>query len=789
MSTRNIKQTVLLAAFAVACLCLTGGARLLAEETSKIESNQPISKCPVMAAANAAANAGVATPADKMASANDAYTNKDWWPNQLNLSVLHANSAKANPMGKDFNYAEEFNKLDLAALKKDIEQALTTSQDWWPADFGHYGPFMIRLAWHSAGTYRVGDGRGGASDGTIRFAPLNSWPDNANLDKARRLLWPIKQKYGNKISWADLMILVGNVSLESMGFKTFGFAGGREDVWEPQQDVYWGPESEWLAADKRYSGDRDLANPLAAVQMGLIYVNPQGPNGKPDPIASARDIRETFGRMAMNDEETVALIAGGHTFGKAHGAASPEGNVGPEPEAASIEEQGLGWNSKHGKGNGVDTITSGLEGAWTTTPAQWSHDYFEHLYAYEWELTKSPAGAHQWTPKDDSAKGTVPDAHDANKTHAPVMFTTDLALIKDPAYGKISKRFHENPEQFEEAFAKAWYKLTHRDMGPVTCLLGPEVAPAQLWQDPVPAANQQLINDTDITNLKQQILDTGLTVPELVSTAWASASSYRGSDKRGGANGARIRLAPQKDWEANNPEVLAKVLDKLTEVQNAFGKKVSMADLIVLAGCVAVEKAAKHAGVEVEVPFYAGRTDATQEMTDVDSFAVMEPRYDGFRNYVRDGVSRPAEQLLVDKAQLLGLSAPEMTVLVGGLRVLHANFDGGKHGVLTDKPGVLNNDFFLNLLDMSTAWTKTDDNAFEGRDRKSGQVKWTATRADLIFGSNSQLRAIAESYACNDSKEKFVEDFVAAWNKVMNLDRFDLEPAKRKGFDGVAMSR
>ena len=778
-----------MAAFAVACLCLTGGARLLAEETSKIESNQPISKCPVMAAANAAANAGVATPADKMASANDAYTNKDWWPNQLNLSVLHANSAKANPMGKDFNYAEEFNKLDLAALKKDIEQALTTSQDWWPADFGHYGPFMIRLAWHSAGTYRVGDGRGGASDGTIRFAPLNSWPDNANLDKARRLLWPIKQKYGNKISWADLMILVGNVSLESMGFKTFGFAGGREDVWEPQQDVYWGPESEWLAADKRYSGDRDLANPLAAVQMGLIYVNPQGPNGKPDPIASARDIRETFGRMAMNDEETVALIAGGHTFGKAHGAASPEGNVGPEPEAASIEEQGLGWNSKHGKGNGVDTITSGLEGAWTTTPAQWSHDYFEHLYAYEWELTKSPAGAHQWTPKDDSAKGTVPDAHDANKTHAPVMFTTDLALIKDPAYGKISKRFHENPEQFEEAFAKAWYKLTHRDMGPVTCLLGPEVAPAQLWQDPVPAANQQLINDTDITNLKQQILDTGLTVPELVSTAWASASSYRGSDKRGGANGARIRLAPQKDWEANNPEVLAKVLDKLTEVQNAFGKKVSMADLIVLAGCVAVEKAAKHAGVEVEVPFYAGRTDATQEMTDVDSFAVMEPRYDGFRNYVRDGVSRPAEQLLVDKAQLLGLSAPEMTVLVGGLRVLHANFDGGKHGVLTDKPGVLNNDFFLNLLDMSTAWTKTDDNAFEGRDRKSGQVKWTATRADLIFGSNSQLRAIAESYACNDSKEKFVEDFVAAWNKVMNLDRFDLEPAKRKGFDGVAMSR
>ena len=789
MRTRNIQQTVLLAAFAVACLCLTGGARLLAEETSKIESNQPISKCPVMAAANAAANAGVATPADKMASANDAYTNKDWWPNQLNLSVLHANSAKANPMGKDFNYAEEFNKLDLAALKKDIEQALTTSQDWWPADFGHYGPFMIRLAWHSAGTYRVGDGRGGASDGTIRFAPLNSWPDNANLDKARRLLWPIKQKYGNKISWADLMILVGNVSLESMGFKTFGFAGGREDVWEPQQDVYWGPESEWLAADKRYSGDRDLANPLAAVQMGLIYVNPQGPNGKPDPIASARDIRETFGRMAMNDEETVALIAGGHTFGKAHGAASPEGNVGPEPEAASIEEQGLGWNSKHGKGNGVDTITSGLEGAWTTTPAQWSHDYFEHLYAYEWELTKSPAGAHQWTPKDDSAKGTVPDAHDANKTHAPVMFTTDLALIKDPAYGKISRRFHENPEQFEEAFAKAWYKLTHRDMGPVTCLLGPEVAPAQLWQDPVPAANQQLINDTDITNLKQQILDTGLTVPELVSTAWASASSYRGSDKRGGANGARIRLAPQKDWEANNPEVLAKVLDKLTEVQNAFGKKVSMADLIVLAGCVAVEKAAKHAGVEVEVPFYAGRTDATQEMTDVDSFAVMEPRYDGFRNYVRDGVSRPAEQLLVDKAQLLGLSAPEMTVLVGGLRVLHANFDGGKHGVLTDKPGVLNNDFFLNLLDMSTAWTKTDDNAFEGRDRKSGQVKWTATRADLIFGSNSQLRAIAESYACNDSKEKFVEDFVAAWNKVMNLDRFDLEPAKRKGFDGVAMSR
>ena len=688
-------------------------------------------------------------------------------------------------MGGNFNYAEEFQKLDLAAVKKDIEELMTTSQDWWPADYGHYGPLFIRMAWHSAGTYRVSDGRGGAGYGTQRFAPLNSWPDNANLDKARRLLWPIKQKYGNKISWADLMVLAGNVALESMGFETLGFGGGREDVWEPQEDIYWGPESEWLG-DKRYSDDRDLENPLAAVQMGLIYVNPEGPNGEPSALAAAKDIRETFSRMAMNDEETVALIAGGHTFGKAHGAASAE-NVGPEPEGASLEEQGLGWRNRFGKGNAGDTITSGLEGAWTTTPTEWSTGYFDNLFDYDWDLVKSPAGAWQWTPTDPDAANTVPDAHDPNKSHAPMMFTTDLALRMDPIYGKISKRFHENPKEFELAFAKAWYKLTHRDMGPVSRLLGPEVAEPQMWQDPVPTVDHELIGDQDITSLKNKILESGLSVSQLVSTAWASASTFRGTDKRGGANGARIRLAPQKDWEVNNPNELAKVLQTLEEVQQDFnksqsgGKKVSLADLIVLGGCAAVEQAAKKAGHEVKVPFAPGRTDASQEMTDVESFAVLEPKSDGFRNYHAQSIDRPAPELLVDRAHKLTLTAPEMTVLVGGMRVMGANAGQGplaKLGLLTDRQETLTNDYFVNLLNMGIEWQKSDicEHFFEGRDRKTGNVKWTASSVDLMFGSNSQLRAIAEVYASDDAKQKFVKDFVAVWSKVMNLDRFDLDP-------------
>jgi catalase-peroxidase len=724
-------------------------------------------------------------------------SNRDWWPNQLNLQVLHQNSPKGNPMGGEFNYAEEFKKLDLDALKKDIKALLTTSQDWWPADYGTYGPLFIRMAWHSAGTYRTQDGRGGAGYGTQRFAPLNSWPDNANLDKARRLLWPIKRKYGRKISWADLMVLTGNVSLESMGLKTFGFAGGREDVWEPQEDIYWGPEKVWLAGDKRYSGDRKLENPLAAVQMGLIYVNPEGPNGKPDPAAAARDIRTTFGRMAMNDEETVALIAGGHTFGKAHGAASPKGKVGPAPERAGIDEQGLGWKNTYRKGNAGDTITSGLEGAWTSTPTKWSNGYFDHLFGYEWKLTKSPAGAWQWTPKDPAAKGTVPDAHDKKKSHAPMMFTTDLALKVDPEYRKIAKRFHEHPKEFAEAFAKAWYKLTHRDMGPVTRCLGPLVPKAQLWQDPVPAVVHKLIDKKDVAALKAKILDSGLSVSQLVSTAWASASTFRGSDKRGGANGARIRLAPQKDWEVNKPAELAKVLQALEKVQKEFngaqlgGKKVSLADLIVLGGCAAVEKAAKKAGHDIEVPFSPGRTDTTQEMTDAKSFAVLEPTTDGFRNYFGKKHDRPAEELLVDRAQLLTLTAPEMTVLVGGMRVLNTNTGYAQLGVFTRRPEVLTNDFFTNLLDMDTEWKKSAvcDHFFEGRDRKSGKVKWMGSRVDLVFGSNSQLRAIAEVYASDDAKEKFVHDFVAAWNKVMNLDRFDLPPAVRQGSKPVAVTR
>lgn len=710
-------------------------------------------------------------------------SNQDWWPNRLNLQMLHQNSAKSNPMGDDFNYAEEFKKLDLEAVKQDINQVLTTSQDWWPADYGHYGPLFIRMAWHSAGTYRVADGRGGASDGTQRFAPLNSWPDNANLDKARRLLWPVKQKYGRKLSWADLMVLTGNCALESMGFETFGFAGGREDVWEPQQDVYWGPESEWLG-DKRYSGDRDLENPLAAVQMGLIYVNPEGPNGKPDPLASARDIRETFGRMAMNDEETVALIAGGHTFGKAHGAASPEGNVGPEPEAAGLVEQGFGWMNKFGKGKAGDTITSGLEGAWTSTPAEWSHDYFENMFAHEWELTKSPAGAHQWIPKGGAAEGTVPDAHDPNKSHAPIMFTTDLALKHDPIYGPISKRFHENPEEFEKAFAKAWYKLTHRDMGPYVRCLGPEVPEPQLWQDPVPEVDHPLIDEADIADLKSKILASDLSVQQLISTAWASASTFRGSDMRGGANGARIRLAPQKDWEANEPEQLAKVLETLEGIQKEFNssqsgdKKVSLADLIVLGGSAAVEKAAKAAGHDVQVPFSPGRTDASQEQTDVEAFAVLKPAADGFRNYYGKQTEGRAEELLVNRAQLLSLTAPEMTVLVGGMRALGANYQQASHGVFTDRPGQLTNDYFVNLLDMSTKWKKAEEgDHYEGVDRNTGESKWTGTSVDLVFGSNSQLRAIAEAYAAADSEQKFVNDFVAAWAKVMGLDRFDLDPS------------
>jgi len=708
--------------------------------------------------------------------------NRDWWPNQLNLNILHQNSSLSNPMGEAFNYADEFKKLDLEALKKDLYALMTDSQVWWPADYGHYGPFFIRMAWHSAGTYRVGDGRGGASSGTQRFAPLNSWPDNVSLDKARRLLWPIKQKYGRKISWADLMILAGNVALESMGFKTYGFGGGRADVWEPEEDIYWGPEGKWLA-DERYTGDRDLQNPLAAVQMGLIYVNPEGPNGKPDPVAAVRDIRETFARMAMNDEETVALIAGGHTFGKTHGAADPSKYVGPVPEGASIEEQGLGWKNTYGSGKGVHTISSGLEGAWTPTPVTWDNSYFDTLFGYEWELTKSPAGAQQWTPKGGAGAGTVPDAHDPSKRHAPMMLTTDLSLRMDPAYAKISKRFHENPQELADAFAKAWYKLTHRDMGPIVRYLGPLVPKEPLpWQDPIPAVDHELIGEQDIAALKAKILASGLSVSQLVSTAWASASTFRGSDKRGGANGARIRLAPQKDWEVNQPAQLATVLQKLETIQKEFNasqsgsKKVSLADLIVLGGCAAIEKAAKDAGHEVKVPFTPGCMDASQEQTDVDSFAPLEPTADGFRNYLRDKQRLSAEELLVDRAQLLTLTAPEMTVLVGGLRGLNANTGQSAHGVFTKRPETLTNDFFVNLLDMSTQWQASagSEGVFEGRDRTTNELKWTGTRVDLIFGSHSQLRALAEVYACADSKEKFVKDFVAAWNKVMNLDRFDL---------------
>ena len=705
--------------------------------------------------------------------------NRDWWPNQLKLNILRQNSSLSNPMDKAFNYAEEFKSLDLDAVKKDIVDLMTTSQDWWPADYGHYGPFFIRMAWHSAGTYRIHDGRGGAGSGTQRFAPLNSWPDNANLDKARLLLWPVKKKYGKKLSWADLMILAGNCALESMGFKTFGFAGGREDVWEPEEDIYWGSEKEWLG-DKRYTGDRELENPLAAVQMGLIYVNPEGPNGNPDPIAAARDIRETFGRMAMNDEETVALIAGGHTFGKTHGAADPGKYVGKEPAAAGIEEQSLGWKNTFGTGNGEYTITSGLEGAWTTTPTKWSNNFFWNLFGYEWELTKSPAGAHQWIPKHGMGADTVPDAHNPSKRHTPVMLTTDLALRFDPVYEKISRRFLDNPDQFADAFARAWFKLTHRDMGPRSRYLGKEVPAEELiWQDPVPAVTHQLIDGNDIAALKSKILASGLTVAELVSAAWASASTFRGSDKRGGANGARIRLAPQKYWVANNPAQLAKVLEVLENIQKEFNngsKQVSLADLIVLAGCAAVEKAAKNAGYDVKVPFTPGRTDASQQQTDVESFAVLEPVADGFRNYLKYRSAATAEELLVDKAQLLTLTAPEMTALVGGMRVLNTNFDNSAHGVFTKTPEVLTNDFFVNLLDLNTIWKETSDSQqlFEGRDRKTGEVKWTATRADLIFGSNSELRALAEVYACEDAKDKFVQDFVAVWNKVMNLDRFDL---------------
>ena len=725
------------------------------------------SKCP-MSGAHVHATVGV-------------MSNRDWWPNQLNLKMLHQNSPLCDPMGKAFNYAEAFKSLDLEAVKQDIFALMTTSQDWWPADYGHYGPLFIRMAWHSAGTYRIGDGRGGAGSGTQRFAPLNSWPDNGNLDKARMLLWPVKQKYGKKISWGDLMILAGNCALESMGFKTFGFAGGREDVWEPEEDIYWGAEDTWLG-DKRYSGDRELENPLGAVQMGLIYVNPEGPNGNPDPVASGRDIRETFARMAMNDEETVALTAGGHTFGKAHGAGDTA-HVGPEPEGAPIEQQGLGWKSSYGSGKGGDTITSGIEGAWTPTPTTWDNSYFDTLFGYEWEVVKSPAGANQWAPKDGAGSDSVPDAHDESKRHAPMMTTADMAMRMDPIYEPISRRFHENPEEFADAFARAWFKLTHRDMGPRARYLGAEVPEEELiWQDPVPAVTHHLIDEQDVAGLKDKILASGLSISQLVSTAWASAATFRGSDKRGGANGARLRLAPQKDWEVNQPAQLASVLETLEGVRKAFneaqanGKVVSLADVIVLGGCAAVERAAKNAGHDVTVPFSPGRTDASQAQTDVDSFAVLEPAADGFRNYQKAKYAVTAEELLVDRAQLLTLTAPEMTVLVGGLRVLDANVGQSRHGVFTDRPETLTNDFFVNLLDLGTEWTPTseDEDVFEGRDRASGDVKWTGTRVDLIFGSNSQLRAVAEVYGCDDGQQAFVRDFVAAWGKVMNLDRFDL---------------
>lgn len=718
-------------------------------------------------------------------TAGSGTSNRDWWPNQLNLRILRQHSSLSDPMGKGFNYAEEFKKLDLNAVKQDLYEVLTTSQDWWPADYGHYGPFIIRMAWHSAGTYRIADGRGGGGSGSQRFAPLNSWPDNANLDKARLLLWPVKQKYGKRISWADLMILAGNVALESMGFKTFGFGGGRKDVWEPEEDIYWGSEGEWLGNKERYASDHGLENPLGAAHMGLIYVNPEGPNGNPDPVGAARDIRETFGRMAMNDYETVALIAGGHTFGKTHGAADPVQYVGAEPEGASIEELGLGWKNTFGSGNAGDTITSGLEGAWTTTPTQWSNNFFENLFGFEWELTKSPAGAYQWKPKGDAGAGTVPDAHDPSKRHAPFMLTTDIALKTDPAYEKISRNFLENPDEFADAFAKAWFKLTHRDMGPKSRYLGPEVPEEELiWQDPVPEVTHELINDQDIAHLKSKLLNSGLTISQLVSTAWASASTFRGSDMRGGANGARIRLAPQKYWKVNNPVQLAKVLETLESIQNEFNsaqsgnKKVSLADLIVLGGCAGIEQAAKKGGNEVKVPFTPGRTDASEEQTDAEAFEPLEPNGDGFRNYVKGhpSISASAEEMLVDKAQLMTLTPPEMTVLIGGMRVLNTNYDQSQHGVFTKRPETLTNDFFVNLLDMRTTWKSTSDSQyeFEGRDRASGELKWTGTRVDLIFGSNSELRALSEVYGCQDSQEKFLQDFVAAWIKVMNLDRFDV---------------
>lgn len=740
-----------------------------AENTTALQVNEEAPKCPFL------------TGALKQ-TAGGGTRNRDWWPNQLKLNILRQHSDLSNPMDKGFNYSEAFNSLDLSAVKQDIYELMTKSQPWWPADYGHYGPFFIRMAWHSAGTYRIHDGRGGAGAGTQRFAPLNSWPDNANLDKARLLLWPVKKKYGKKLSWADLMILAGNCALESMGFKTFGFGGGREDVWEPSEDVYWGSENEWLG-DNRYSGNRELENPLAAVQMGLIYVNPEGPNGNPDPLLAARDIRETFGRMAMNDEETVALIAGGHSFGKTHGAADPSKYVSKEPAAATIEEQGLGWKNTFGTGFGADTITSGLEGAWTTTPTRWSNNYFENLFGYEWELTKSPAGAHQWKPKGDAGAGLVPDAHDPEKKHAPFMLTTDLALRVDPAYEKISRHFLEHPDAFADAFARAWFKLTHRDMGPRARYLGPEVPAEELiWQDPIPSVTHELVNDQDISVLKNKVLASGLTISQLVSTAWAAASTFRGSDKRGGANGARIRLSPQKYWEVNHPTQLANVLEKLEAIREEFNntqegnKRLSLADLIVLGGAAAVEQAARNGGHEITVPFTPGRADASQEQTDIESFTILEPQADAFRNYLRPRTTTSAEEMLVDKAQLLTLTAPEMTVLLGGMRVLGTNYDGSKHGVFTQQPEVLTNDFFVNLIDFGTSWKAVSEDAqlFEGYDRASGEVLWTATRADLIFGSNSELRAIAEVYACEDAREKFVQDFVAVWNKVMNLDRFDM---------------
>lgn len=746
--------------------------RNVAPDTPVWDTNESSRKCPFMHG-NVNFTAGRGT------------SNRDWWPNALNLKILHQHSPLSNPMDKDFNYAEEFSSLDLNAVKQDLFNLMTDSQDWWPADYGHYGPFFIRMAWHSAGTYRIADGRGGASSGSQRFAPLNSWPDNANLDKARLLLWPVKQKYGKKISWADLMVLAGNCALESMGFKTFGFGGGREDVWEPEDDIYWGSEGEWLGNKERHA-EEQLEMPLAASHMGLIYVNPEGPNGNPDPIESAHHIRETFGRMAMNDEETVALIAGGHSFGKTHGAADPRDYVGVEPAASPLEDLGLGWKNSFGSGNAGHTITSGLEGAWTTTPTKWSNNFFENLFGFEWELTKSPAGAHQWKPKDGAGAGTVPDAHDPSKSHAPFMLTTDLALRMDPEYERISRRFLENPDQFADAFARAWYKLTHRDMGPLSRYLGPEIPNEELvWQDPVPEVNHELINEEDIAVLKQTLLDSGLSVSQLVSTAWASASTFRNSDKRGGANGARIRLVPQKYWEVNNPRQLDFVLKTIESIQVAFnksqsgGKKVSIADLIILAGCAGVEKAAKDAGYDVTVPFTPRRTDASQEQTDVEAFSILEPNADGFRNYFgnHDHVRASAEEMLIDRAQLMTLTAPELTVLLGGMRVLNTNFDHSQHGVFTKRPEVLTNDFFVNLLDMRTTWKKTSDaeKLFEGRDRKTGEVKWTGTRVDLIIGSNSELRAIAEAYACQDSQEKFVKDFVKIWDKVMNLDRFDLK--------------